>query len=117
MDSSIPAKLARFIAPGKVFVFSTTYCPYCVKAKDLLESLNIKFGHVEVDAQPDLDNDDDFLSTLEKHSKIGTYPKVYIGSTCIGGFDKLSAAQKSGKLFPMLKKEGVSFKGEENYQI
>jgi len=117
MDSSIPTKLARFIAPGKVFVFSTTYCPYCVKAKDLLNSLNVKYGYVEVDADSDLDNDEDFLSTLEKHSKISTYPKVYIGPTCIGGFDKLSAAEKSGKLFPMLKKEKVSFKGEENYQV
>jgi glutaredoxin len=116
MDSTIPAKLTRFIAPGKVFVFSTTYCPYCTKAKQLLDSLNIKYASVEVDVDPELD-DDEFIATLKKHSKINTYPKVYIGTNCIGGFDSLSALAKSKQLFPMLKTQGISFKGEESYQV
>lgn len=108
MDS-LSSKLSKYIQPGKVFIFSTTYCPYCVQAKKLLSNYEIPFEYVEVDNDPNLKSDNDFIKELQTHSKIDTYPKVYIGVNCIGGFTDLNKLVKNMKLFSMLKKEGVPF--------
>jgi glutaredoxin len=115
MESHLNKKLLSYIAPGKVFVFSTTYCPYCVKAKNLLKENEIKYDTVEVDSNADLRDDEDFLQALEKHSKISTYPKVYIGMNCIGGFTDLSKLFTTMMLFSLLRKERISFKDEHKY--
>jgi glutaredoxin len=115
MEAQLNKKLLRYIGPGKVFVFSTSYCPYCVKAKNLLKENEIKYDTVEVDTDPDLGDDEEFIQALEKHSKISTYPKVYIGMVCIGGFTDLNKLYTTMMLFSMLKKEGISFKNEDKF--
>ncbi len=114
MDST-PQKLLRYIAPGKIFVFSTTYCPYCVKAKNLLKDNGIKYGTVEIDNDPEIAEDEEFVQALEKHSGISTYPKVYIGLSCVGGYTDLYKLYQSMVLFRMLTKEGIAFKDQDKF--
>lgn len=111
--TSIPQKLSKFIFPGKVFIFSTSYCPYCDKAKNLFKKLNVEFKSVEVDR--DSQFDDHFITTLENHSKIDTYPKIYIGTSCVGGFTDLNKLLKDGKLFPMLKTQGIGYSEDAKF--
>ena len=106
---SVPTQLSEFIKPGKCFIFSVTYCPYCVKAKNLLDKLKVQYEKIEVDSIPKLWNDSNFESVLNQYSGINTYPKVYIGTTCIGGCNDMHELHNQNKLFPMLDKEGIIY--------
>lgn len=41
--------IKKCITENKVFIFSKTYCPYCDKAKNALNSINVKYGLLELD--------------------------------------------------------------------
>lgn len=96
--------IKNFIGPGKVFIFSKTYCPFCDDAKNLFSNLDIPFGKVEVDKS---NFDNAFVDSLHKASGFRTYPKIFIGEKCIGGCDELMKLYKNMKLFDLLKAEGV----------
>ncbi len=106
MDQGFVKKLAQYVQPKTVFVFSKSYCPWCDKAKDMLSGFGVKFNSIEVD-QTDLDDDKDFVSKLHSHSKLNTYPKIYIGMNCIGGYSDMSKLFNNMSLFKMFKEEGI----------
>lgn len=93
--------------PGIVSIISLTYCPYCDKAKSLLKSLGVNFKSYEVDF---LEYPEDLNEEFHSLSGIRTYPKNFIGDISIGGFDNLSAALKSGKLYSILESQGIQYK-------
>ncbi|MBO8153357.1 glutaredoxin domain-containing protein [Thermovirga sp.] len=65
-----------------VKVYSTSTCPWCVKAKDYLKSINVDF--VDVDVSKDREA---AMEMVRKTRQMGV-PVVQIGSTYIVGFDK-----------------------------
>lgn len=65
-----------------VKVYSTPTCPWCVKAKDYLKSINVDF--VDVDVSKDREA---AMEMVRKTRQMGV-PVVQIGSTYIVGFDK-----------------------------
>lgn len=107
--------LSKLIKPKKVVIFALSYCPYCTKAYQLLSNLNIKPEIINVDKVPSLKNDKDFKMILEKHSNMNTYPKIYIGTECYGGYSDLYDLFTQNKLFEILKKENINFIEEEYY--
>lgn len=100
-------KLCNYVSKGKVFIFSKSYCPYCDKAKDLFTDLEVKYGSIEVDKSNDFPSS--FVNFLNEHSKIKTYPKIYIGEECIGGYTDVQKMIRNMKLFDKLKAEGISY--------
>lgn len=42
-------QVKKHIAENKVFVFAKSYCPYCKKAKEALDSINVKYGLLDLD--------------------------------------------------------------------
>lgn len=96
----------KYVRPNKVFMFSKSYCPYCTKAKGLLNELNVPFEFIECD---EVSLSESEASELYKKSGIKSYPNIFIGEKSIGGCDNIFAAYKTGKLYEYLKKEGVSF--------
>jgi glutaredoxin 3 len=102
---SVPSILSKYIEPGKVFIVSMLKCPYCVKAKALLTDLEVKFDYIEYENFKD---NEELVDAFEKHSGIDTYPKVYIGTKCVGGFTDLNKLYQNMKLFEILKEEGIS---------
>ena len=80
-----------------VKLYSASYCPYCVKAKKLLESKNVTFEEIDV-TDPSTRDDMIKLSGGRK-----TVPQIFIGGNHIGGCDDLYALEKAGKLDPLLK--------------
>lgn len=84
------------IVTSGVRIYSTEWCPYCVKAKNLLKKLNIPFEEI------DLTNDDDLRQQVSDKSKMKTVPIIYIGETLVGGCDDLYALHNSGKLQGMI---------------
>ena len=83
--------------PKKVTVYTTSYCPYCTRAKNLLKSKNIPFTEV------DLTNDQAKRDELEEKTGWQTVPMIFIGDEWIGGSNELHALADSGELDRKLK--------------
>ena len=113
--NKIPDALNKYLKPKKVVIFSLSYCPYCLKASQLLSNLNIKPEMIYIDKVPSLKNDKDFKIILDKHSNISTFPKIYVGTKCLGGYSDLYDLFTQNKLFEILKKENIDYIEEDYY--
>ena len=81
----------------KVVVYSKDYCPYCVKAKNLLTKKGVAFE--EIDITNDLKKQEEMLAKAEGRR---TVPQIFINDKSIGGYDDLHALDVDGKLDPLL---------------
>ncbi|ORX88474.1 glutaredoxin [Basidiobolus meristosporus CBS 931.73] len=85
----------RLIAENPVMVFSKSYCPYCVRTKDLFDDLNTTYKAVELN---DHDKGVEIQEELKSLTGQRTVPNVFIHGRHIGGFDALTNANEAGKL-------------------
>lgn len=76
----------------RIEIYTKDHCPYCHRAKELLESKNVPF--VEYDVS------DDSAKELEMRQRSGrqTVPEIFIDDTLIGGCDDLFARDADGTL-------------------
>ena len=81
---------------AKVEVYTKAYCPYCVRAKHLLEKLNVDYTEIPIDGDSELRQH--MISIAGGH----TVPQIIIDEQPIGGCDDLYALHAAGKLEPML---------------
>jgi glutaredoxin 3 len=79
-----------------VRVYTTTYCPYCVRAKQLLVKKGVPFREIDVS------NDPETRDYLVKASGQRTVPQIFIGGRSVGGCDDLYALDREGKLDGMI---------------
>jgi len=82
---------------AKVEVYSTSYCPYCMRAKALLRSKGIEFEELDVTNNPGLR-----AKMVELAGGRRTVPEIFINGEIIGGCDELYALERSGELDMML---------------
>ena len=78
--------------PAEVTVYTTKVCPYCIAAKRLLGARSVPYKEIDVTG------DDAKRAWLVEATGRRTVPQIFIGSEPIGGFDDLSALDKSGAL-------------------
>lgn len=82
---------------AKVDVYTTTYCPYCVRAKTLLKSKGIAFNEIDVT------NDEALRAKMvEMSGGRRTVPEIFINDKIVGGYDELRALNDAGKLDSLL---------------
>ena len=81
---------------SQVVVYSSDYCPYCMRAKQLLQSKKVAFEEIKVDGKPAV--------RAEMAQKAGrtSVPQIWIGTQHIGGCDDLFALERAGKLDALL---------------
>lgn len=79
-----------------VVIYTTTFCPYCIRAKRLLDSKQVSYKEIKVDNDPGLRREMTQLSG--RH----TVPQIWIGEQHIGGCDDLYALERSARLDGML---------------
>jgi glutaredoxin 3 len=80
-----------------VTIYSTQTCPFCHRAKQLLQDRGIPYTEVDVTG------DDEARERLvEKSDGRRTVPQIFIGETGIGGYSDLAQLDREGKLQPML---------------
>ncbi len=79
-----------------VIVYTTPVCPYCVRAKSLLQRKGI--AYVEVDVA----QDEERRAWLIKTTGRRTVPQIFIGDQPIGGCDDLYELDRTGKLDQVL---------------
>ena len=73
-------------------VYSTPNCPYCVRAKALLQSKNLTFK--EIDVSDDMES----LRKMMQLSGLRTVPQIFINDQSIGGYDELAQLNTDGDL-------------------
>ncbi|KAF9927538.1 thioredoxin reductase [Linnemannia zychae] len=49
MASSIRSLIKSSIKSNNVMIFSKSYCPYCLRVKDLFDDLNVPYKALELD--------------------------------------------------------------------
>lgn len=80
-----------------VKMFTSAYCPYCSRAKALLEKRGVtQLEEVFVDGKPELRAQ---MTALTGRTSV---PQIFIGQTHVGGCDDLHALDSQGGLLPML---------------
>lgn len=80
-----------------VKMFTSAYCPYCSRAKALLEKRGVTdLEEVYVDGNPTL------RAQMKEITGRSSVPQIFIGQTHVGGCDDLHALDSQGGLVPML---------------
>ncbi|MDU9391697.1 glutaredoxin 3 [Pseudomonas japonica] len=80
----------------QVTVYSSDYCPYCIRAKQLLASKGVAFEEIKVDGKPQVRAD------MAQKAGRTSVPQIWIGNTHVGGCDDLYALERAGKLDALL---------------
>ncbi len=83
---------------AKVQIYSTMLCPFCYRAKKLLESKGVTFDEVDVMFQPGRR-----AEMRERSGGRTSVPQIFIDDTHVGGCDELYALDAAGKLDPLLR--------------
>jgi len=81
---------------AKVTIYTTPWCPYCIRAKKLLDSKKIKYD--EIDASKS-----SVRSKMTKLTGATSVPQIFINEKSIGGCDDLHELARSGELDKLLK--------------
>ncbi len=81
----------------KVQIYSKQNCPYCVRAKLLLQKKGVAFEEIDVE------NDDARRAWLVEASGQRTVPQVFVDGRSLGGFTDIDALDRKGELDPILR--------------
>ncbi|KAJ8359297.1 hypothetical protein SKAU_G00158220 [Synaphobranchus kaupii] len=103
---AIKSRIQGLINSSEVLVFSKSYCPFCVKVKDLFNELNVKYNAVELDL---MDDGSDYMDLLNEMTGQKTVPSVFINKTHVGGCDKTMQAHQDGLLQQLLDGESYDY--------
>lgn len=84
---------------ASIVMYTTRFCPYCLRARSLLNHKGWVFEDIAVDGDPALR-----AEMMEKSGR-HTVPQIWIGDRHVGGWDELAQLETAGKLGEMV--EGV----------
>ncbi len=75
-----------------VVMYSTKFCPYCVRARMLLDSKNVPYTDIRIDEHPER------RAEMEQRAQRTSVPQIFIGDEHVGGCDDLFALEAAGEL-------------------
>ena len=81
----------------EVVVYTTDMCPYCYRAKRLLEQKGVSYTEIDVTLDPAKR-----AEMAKMAGGIRTVPQIFIDGRHVGGSDDLYALEAAGKLDPLL---------------
>ena len=76
----------------EVVIYTTKMCPFCIRAKQLLDQLGVNYTEYAVDFDRDL------RAKMERESGKRTVPQIWIGEDHVGGCDDLFDLYRMGAL-------------------
>jgi len=76
----------------RVEIYTTSMCPYCVRAKRLLDERGIAYEEIDVSESDDVRED------AIRRSGRRTVPQIFIDGRAIGGYEELAALDAGGAL-------------------
>ena len=79
-----------------VVMYTTSWCPYCERARRTFASRNVSIDEIDVESAPE--------KRAEMHNRSGrrTVPQIFIGDHHVGGSDDLQALEAAGELDRLL---------------
>ncbi|HET8733219.1 MAG TPA: glutaredoxin 3 [Anaeromyxobacteraceae bacterium] len=83
-----------------VKVYTKSACPYCVRAKALLDRKGVAYE--EIDAE----HDDALRTWLVEATGQRTVPQIFVDGRSLGGFSDVDALDRQGRLDAILRGEG-----------
>jgi glutaredoxin 3 len=78
---------------ARVEIYSTLFCPYCARAKSLLDKKGVEYTNIDVMADSAKREE-----MIERAGGRQTVPQIFIDDEGIGGCDELYALERTGKL-------------------
>ncbi len=91
----------EYVATPKVTVYTTPSCPYCIRAKRLLDRKGVRYVEIAVEG------DDELRVWLADKTGQKTVPQIFAGDLSLGGFSDLDALERAGTLDAILRGEAV----------
>jgi glutaredoxin 3 len=79
-----------------VVIYSSDWCPYCMRAKQLLARKGVNFDEIKVDGQPEV------RAEMTRKARQTSVPQIWIGSKHVGGCDDLYDLERAGELDALL---------------
>jgi glutaredoxin 3 len=80
-----------------IIMYSTGWCGYCQRARDLLKRKGVAFREIKIDEDPQQRE-----VMMQRSNNRRTVPQIFIGDRHVGGFDDLSALDRAGELDALL---------------
>ena len=81
----------------KITIYTTPYCPFCIRAKQLLKNKNIDFKEIDLSEEPEK-----FDEMSKKSNGARTVPQIFVEDTHIGDCDYIHELDNKGKLDKIL---------------
>jgi glutaredoxin 3 len=81
---------------SKIVIYTTAWCPYCIRAKQLLGKKGVAYEEIAVDGKPEL------RSEMTRKAGRTSVPQIWIDDFHVGGCDDLYALERAGKLDALL---------------
>lgn len=81
-----------------VDIYTTSYCPFCIRAKKLLANKKVEFNEIDLSENPDK-----FEEMLSKSNGARTVPQIFVNGEHIGDCDHIHDLDQKGELDKILK--------------
>ena len=82
---------------SNVVLYTKAYCPFCQRAKALLDKKEVTYTEFDIGVQPELRDE-----MLTWANGAHTVPQIFIGEHHVGGCDDMMALEASGELNTLL---------------
>ena len=79
-------------------IYTTPYCPFCIRAKKLLANKKVEFNEIDLSENPDK-----FEEMLSKSNGARTVPQIFVNGEHIGDCDHIHDLDQKGELDKILK--------------
>ena len=79
-----------------VTIYSSDWCPHCMRAKALLRKKEVAFNDIVVDGCSDL------RAEMSARAGSNSVPQIWINGEHVGGCDDLYALERAGELDALL---------------
>jgi glutaredoxin 3 len=89
-------KVREIFDMPRVVVYTTTICPYCVRAKALLQRKGVDYEELHIEGNREL------MREMLERSKRRTVPQIFIDDYHVGGYDDLAELDVLGRLDVLL---------------
>ena len=77
---------------SEVVIYTTRWCPFCIRAKALLDQKGVSYQEIPVDGDPTT------RQQMAERAGQTSVPQIWIGERHIGGYDQLYGLERSGGL-------------------
>lgn len=80
----------------EIVMYATGTCPYCQRARRLLQRKGASYTEIRVDQEPHR------WAEMESRSGRSTVPQIFIGNYHLGGYDDAASLDSEGQLDSLL---------------